>query len=1093
MQVKIVPHSSLLPYFSGEQKEFSADLNTYSDVVSYLDNLHPKFGSIIRKISNDDEISHVSILDKEFKPIPEGSLLISKCKEGDTLYIVPTFMGAKGKAGKIFAFVAILALTVATAGASTPFLAAVHQVGRTLLVNVGLALLARMFNKKPQKDQSPDQRGKSSILNGLQITTSPGTPIPLHFGEVRVAGHLITGYIDPIIHGQNDVIRVGSYFNLPRNNEFNTTPKIGTPSSVTEQNENVTIGIFSEYTYQVIVSSTPRYEHRDGSDGSGYRAIVGYDRVYETRTGRTYHDLYSTDIGYATLAIGEGPLYRIMPEGPQSIELNDSSIDSLINLDGDGDINTDEFVVDYRTGTDNQTPMQVFNDSVVIPKYFPSRVSLKKGTHSPPSSVEQQATTAQAWDQIRFNFIVSQLFSADDKGNTNSHSMKIRIRIYDSSGRTLIPTDPQEITINGKVTTEVKISRTVTIPKEHADEKGYTFNITKVSEESNSPKVRDDIHIIGWDEIEKVTLSYPSTALVGYAIKSTDQFSGGIPRFTTTIKGLIIDVPSNYNQPIIPRTNKGSTTYEIDWRNLETNTEARSNSAATTGGVILENASGTILTGSGTLQPNSGDIYTGGARNPPIYLGIWDGKFKKAWSQNPIWIIYYLLTNERHGLGIPSHNIDKYNFYKAAQYCDNCDPHYGRFKTTVKGQADGSYRHKLRGTKTDIRDTLVGDSNDTRVDQRRFICDLSIEGGESTIDVLNQITAAIRGVLTYSSGKIIISMDMENEQPVMHFNETNIKEKSISISGNRESDTVTGIEAAYIDPNNSFKGDVVKVDSAEQNDGRNLTGYENITSLELKGVTRRSQALRFCQYQVASSRYQRRNIKFTTGPEAINLSIGDPIAVSILETGVSYGYGGRLASSIEWGQFTGTINLEYFTSPPLTEEFFAEIDSSSALILKITSLDNDKTEYYEVIEYALQTSLQFNTGNASFGIGLVNDLEISRIINPITGSRTIYPLPSSGLRPTFEKGDIWTLGIISASNYTRHEDYSDKLFKIIGIEKDLEEFTIDISAEEYISNLFSDSDKYIQYNPPNYKSYQPAYRALSIPSIAMEIKLASTD
>ena len=223
MLVKIVPHSSLLPYFNSEQKEFIADLDSYSDIVSYLDNLHPKFGNLIRRISNDNEISHITILDKEYKPVPDNALLVTRCKEGDVIYIVPTFMGAKGKAGKIFAFVAILALTVATAGATTPFLTAVHQIGRTLLVNVGLALLARIFNKKPEKDAGPDQRGKSSILSGLQITTSPGTPIPLHFGEVRVAGHLISGYVDPILHAQNDVIRVGSYFDLSKNEELGTT------------------------------------------------------------------------------------------------------------------------------------------------------------------------------------------------------------------------------------------------------------------------------------------------------------------------------------------------------------------------------------------------------------------------------------------------------------------------------------------------------------------------------------------------------------------------------------------------------------------------------------------------------------------------------------------------------------------------------------------------------------------------------------------------------------------------------------------------------------------------------------------------------
>ena len=221
MQIKIIPHSSLQPYFTGNSTEFIADLDTYSDIISYLYNIHPDLGNLIKKVSNDNEISHITILDKEYKPISDKSLRVKKCKEGDVVYLVPTFMGAKGKAGKIFAFVAILAVTVATAGATTPFLAAVHQIGRTILINVGLALLARIFNDDDDGDDTTDpKKGKSSILSGLRITTSPGTPIPLHFGEVRVAGHLISGYVDPILHGQNDVVRVGTYFDLDRNVEF---------------------------------------------------------------------------------------------------------------------------------------------------------------------------------------------------------------------------------------------------------------------------------------------------------------------------------------------------------------------------------------------------------------------------------------------------------------------------------------------------------------------------------------------------------------------------------------------------------------------------------------------------------------------------------------------------------------------------------------------------------------------------------------------------------------------------------------------------------------------------------------------------------
>jgi len=41
-------------------------------------------------------------------------------------------------------------------------------------------------------------------------------------------------------------------------------------------------------------------------------------------------DLFSTDIVFVVVGLGEGPVYRINPNGPQDIEFSDKSIDDLI-------------------------------------------------------------------------------------------------------------------------------------------------------------------------------------------------------------------------------------------------------------------------------------------------------------------------------------------------------------------------------------------------------------------------------------------------------------------------------------------------------------------------------------------------------------------------------------------------------------------------------------------------------------------------------------------------------------------------------------------------------------------------------------------
>ena len=54
------------------------------------------------------------------------------------------------------------------------------------------------------------------------------------------------------------------------------------------------------------------------------------------------------------------------------------------------------------------------------------------------------------------------------------------------------------------------------------------------------------------------------------------------------------------------------------------------------------------------------------------YAGVWDGSFKVAFSNNPAWVIYDILNNNRYGLGkvIPAGFINKFELFTIAQYCD---------------------------------------------------------------------------------------------------------------------------------------------------------------------------------------------------------------------------------------------------------------------------------------------------------------------------------------------------------------------------------------------------------------------------------------
>ncbi|WP_289351602.1 hypothetical protein, partial [Acinetobacter nosocomialis] len=58
------------------------------------------------------------------------------------------------------------------------------------------------------------------------------------------------------------------------------------------------------------------------------------------------------------------------------------------------------------------------------------------------------------------------------------------------------------------------------------------------------------------------------------------------------------------------------------------------------------------------------------------YVGIWDGTFKEAYSNNPAWIYYDICTADRYALGdrLTPLMVDKWSLYRLAQYCDQMVP-----------------------------------------------------------------------------------------------------------------------------------------------------------------------------------------------------------------------------------------------------------------------------------------------------------------------------------------------------------------------------------------------------------------------------------
>jgi len=221
--VDIKIHSAFKDLFLNT--ELKADIKTYADIPLYLGSMHPKFRNYANYISQGMCEEGYAFLDKNLTIITEEDLFIKKAKAGDTFYIVPAIIGGGGKRTRqLLTFAAVAAggyflLSGAAAGAAGSAAAAGGTGGlfgggfaTTLGVNIGLALVTSMFTKREKIKEVDQNIRQNDMFGGLVNTINSGTPIPLIYGLHRVAGQLISGYLDTVDHGKDDTITVQSRF-----------------------------------------------------------------------------------------------------------------------------------------------------------------------------------------------------------------------------------------------------------------------------------------------------------------------------------------------------------------------------------------------------------------------------------------------------------------------------------------------------------------------------------------------------------------------------------------------------------------------------------------------------------------------------------------------------------------------------------------------------------------------------------------------------------------------------------------------------------------------------------------------------------------
>ncbi|MFC0940110.1 host specificity protein J [Pasteurella multocida] len=223
------------------------------------------------------------------------------------------------------------------------------------------------------------------------------------------------------------------------------------------------------------------------------------------------------------------------------------------------------------------------------------------------------------------------------------------------------------------------------------------------------------------------------------------------------------------------------------------------------------------------------------------YTGFWDGTFKIAWTNNPAWILYDLMTNKRYGLGwrLGEFNVDKWALYQAAQYCDQMVP-----------------------------DGFGGQ-------EPRFTCNAWLTDQRKAYDVINDICSIFRAMPVWNGREFTVVMDRPAD-PVWTYTNANVIGGEFSYQYSAQKARHNEIHIEYIDADDSYerKIEVVSDDDLIRRHGLNV---KKVTAF---ACTSRGQAFRTGKWILETERLETKTVTFAVGAEGLMHIPGDIIRIA---------------------------------------------------------------------------------------------------------------------------------------------------------------------------------------------------------------------
>ncbi|EAR6915325.1 host specificity protein J [Salmonella enterica] len=226
------------------------------------------------------------------------------------------------------------------------------------------------------------------------------------------------------------------------------------------------------------------------------------------------------------------------------------------------------------------------------------------------------------------------------------------------------------------------------------------------------------------------------------------------------------------------------------------------------------------------------------------YMGIWDGTFKPAWTDNPAWCVLDMLTHPRYGMGsrIGVADVDKWALYAIAQYCDQSVP-------------DG-----FGGT------------------EPRITCNAYLTDQRKAWDVLGDFCSLMRCMPVWNGSKLTFVQDRPADK-AWTYTQSNVVMPAdgapfvYSFSALKERHNAA--EVRYTDPNNGWETstELVENDAAIRRYGR------NVLKMDAFACTSRGQAHRAGLWAITTELLETQTVDFSVGAEGLRHVPGDIIEV----------------------------------------------------------------------------------------------------------------------------------------------------------------------------------------------------------------------